>query len=55
MINNISFSKFFYSSFLTLGVHLGGKENKIRKEFNQYAICKYNKFFCLDIKQSYKN
>ncbi len=54
-MKHICFNKFFYSNLITLGVHLGGKENKIRKDVNKFAICQYNNFYCLDIKQSFKN
>jgi len=53
-MKNICFTRFFYSNLLILGVHLGGQKNKIRKDINTFAMCEYNNFYCLDIKQSFK-
>jgi ribosomal protein S2 len=54
-MKSINFNRFFYSNLLILGVHLGGQKNKIRKDVNNFAMCEYNNFYCLDIKQSFKN
>ena len=53
-MKSINFTRFFYSNLLILGVHLGGQKNKIRKDINNFAMCEYNNFYCLDIKQSFK-
>jgi len=53
MLNNFNFSKFFYTHLIILGVHLGNK-NKGRLFESDLSIIEFNKFLCLDIKQTFK-
>jgi len=46
------FFKFFYSNLISLGLYIGGKSPK--SNVDNLISWEYNKFACLDIKQSFK-